>query len=216
MFSQVCVCSTLGGGGGSYPIPGLARGGTPSQVWPGGYPIPGLAGGGVPHPSLGRGYPGYPPTRSGWGPPGPGTGYPPDLGQSTPQTWDRIPPPPDLGWGTPPLPTRSGLDRAAQRVLATRRAMCLLRSRRRTFLLAFLMTTYVVRGKVMFSDVSVLLFTGGTGGTLTQPSSLPDPTRPSRGRGWVLKEGCLVRTSNEISTVLGDTEMEAESHLVGQ
>ena len=32
----------LSGGGGRYPVPGLGRGGTPSQVWVGGYPVPGL------------------------------------------------------------------------------------------------------------------------------------------------------------------------------
>ena len=77
------------GGGGGYPIPGLAGGiPHPRSDW-GGYPIPGLAGG-VPHPS------GTPLTRSGWvpPPPRPGTGYPPpDLGLGTPL---------DLGWGTPP------------------------------------------------------------------------------------------------------------------
>ena len=77
MFSQVCVCSTFGGGvgypisgldGGGYPISGLDGGGvphprsgwwggTPSQVWmvEGGHPIPGLDGGGYPVPP-----------RSGW------------------------------------------------------------------------------------------------------------------------------------------------------
>ena len=51
----------------------------------------------------------------GWDTPQPGTGYPLPLGPGTgtppaplPQTWDRVPPgpgmgyPPDLGWGTPP------------------------------------------------------------------------------------------------------------------
>ena len=126
MFSQVCVCSTFGGG---YPIPGLAGGG-------GGTSIPGLAGEvshlrlgrGVPHPSWGGCTQGIPPTRSGWGTPQTWDrvpppdqvwmGYPPDqvwMGYS-PRTWDRVPPqdlgqgnpprtwdgvPPDLGWGTP-------------------------------------------------------------------------------------------------------------------
>ena len=91
-----------------YPIPG--PGGTPSQgpgvphprsggvpcPRSGGYPIPGL---GVPCPDLVMGgYPiltwsvgtlGTPPSR-------PGMGYPPI------QTWDGVPPHPDLGWGTPP------------------------------------------------------------------------------------------------------------------
>ena len=61
--------------------PCQVQGGTPSQVW--GYPISGL---GVPH-LRSRGYPGYPPSsRHGWG---------------TPQTWDGVPPQPDLGWFTP-------------------------------------------------------------------------------------------------------------------
>ena len=94
-------------GQGGYPIPGLARGGTPSQVWLGGYPISGW------------GYPKYPPNqvwmegtpypdlRWGTPPPRPGMGYSPypdlrwgippylDLGQGTP---------PHLRWGTPPPP----------------------------------------------------------------------------------------------------------------
>ena len=89
-------------------------------------------------------------------PPGPGTGYPPDLGLGTPtppsrtwdwappQTWDQVSPldlgpgtPLDLGPGTPQTwdrvpPPWPG----TQRVLAMRRAVCLLRSRRRTFLLS--------------------------------------------------------------------------------
>ena len=69
-------------------------------------------------------------------------GYPPDLGWGTPQDLGLGTPPrpgtgypPGPGTGYPPPQTRSGLDRAAQQVLATRRAVCLLRSRRRTFLL---------------------------------------------------------------------------------
>ena len=152
ILGNVCLFTITGGG---YPISGLVAGG-------GGYPIPGLAtgGGGVPHPRSGQGggvpHPrsgqgegvswvpplgpemGYPPARPGLGypldldgvpppnlgwhtPPGPGTGYPPhpppDLAPGTPppRTWD---------WVTPPL-----------RALDTRRAVCLLRSRRKTFLL---------------------------------------------------------------------------------
>ena len=49
-FQFVCQFTSRGGvpqsGLGGYPIPDLAGGGTPSQVWLGGYPIPGLAGGG--------------------------------------------------------------------------------------------------------------------------------------------------------------------------
>ena len=64
-------------------VPGLGRGGTPSQVWPeGGYPIPGLARG-YPIPGLAGGVP-HP--RSGWG------GTPSQVGGGT--------------WGTPL--TRSG------------------------------------------------------------------------------------------------------------
>ena len=48
------------------------------------------------------------------------------------QDWRGSPRPSAVDGGThPPLPPR---DRAAERVLATRRAVCLLRSRRRTFL----------------------------------------------------------------------------------
>ena len=93
---------------------GLGEGGTPSQVWLGGYPIPGLAreiphprsrrGEGVPHPRSGwGGTQGTPPTRSGWVTPPPGMGSHLDLGQGTPQTWDRVAPL-DLGQGTPPRP----------------------------------------------------------------------------------------------------------------
>ena len=115
-----------------YPISGLSRGGTPSQVWVGrgylGYPLArsGWWGGtqGIPRPELG-----YPPDLKWWDgepprtwdgvPPGPEMGYPPapemgyllDLRWGTPQTWDGVPPP-DLRWGTPltwdrvTLPTR--------------------------------------------------------------------------------------------------------------
>ena len=62
-----CVSVQLSGGG--YPISGLGRGDTPSQVWVGGYPISGLGrgddGGGYPISGLDGG--GVPPTRSGWG-----------------------------------------------------------------------------------------------------------------------------------------------------
>ena len=73
------------GGGGGYPIPGLVRGGTPSQVWPGGVS-------------------GVPPHDQVW------MGYPPDLGWGTPRTWNGVPPrpemgyPPEPGMGYPPRP----------------------------------------------------------------------------------------------------------------
>ena len=77
-------------------------------------------------------------------PSGPGMGYPPIWTWDDPPpiwTWDGVPPPSgpemgftphldlDLGWGYPPSPVRT-----TEGVLATRRAVCLLRSRRRTFL----------------------------------------------------------------------------------
>ena len=103
--SQVCgwgypIPGLAGGGNPSqvwmvgryYPIPGWAGGtcprlgrGTPSQVWVGGYPIPGLDGGG---------YPGYPPPGQVWmvvGYPWPGL----DGGVGT--------------WGTPPPIRQSSL-----------------------------------------------------------------------------------------------------------
>ena len=109
------VCSPLVGGGV-----------TPSQVWVGGAHYAALSNGGVPHPVM-VGVPLYHP---GWGvPPPPSTwpgGYP---GYPLSRPGMRYPPNPDLGQGTSPPPqTWDG-------VLATRRAVCLLRSRRRTFLL---------------------------------------------------------------------------------
>ena len=95
MFSQVCVCSTFGGG---YPVPGLGRGvphprsgqgGTPSQVW--------LVG--VPHPRCGPHLVPPPRPRSGWWG---GT-------QGTPHTWDGVPPYIDLEWGTLPSLPRPGM-----------------------------------------------------------------------------------------------------------
>ena len=134
---------------GGYPEYSLTRSGwgTPLGTWDRVPPRPGT---GYP---LGPGT-GYPRDLGLGTPcPGPGTRYPPpqtwdwdwvpppDLGLGTPWTWDWVPPrsgtgyPPRPGTGYPPR-IRSGLDRAAQRVLATRRAVCLLRSRRRTFLLS--------------------------------------------------------------------------------
>ena len=89
------------------------------------------------------GYPRVPPSKTGWGTPISRMGYPPPI-----QTWnwgypgvpscprlDGVPPCPRLdrvtpspsktGWGNPPPPS-------AKRALVTRRAVCLLRSRRRT------------------------------------------------------------------------------------
>ena len=71
-------------------------------------PFPGLDEGGVPHPADG----GYPLPMFGWG-------YPIQL--------TGVPHPADGEYPPPPGP--------AQRVLATRQAVCLLRSRSRTFLL---------------------------------------------------------------------------------
>ena len=106
-FQFVCQ-STLAGGG--YPISGLGRGGTPSQVWGMGYPPPPGTGYPLP-PDLGQGTPpgpgtGYPlPPDLGWVPPGPGTGYPPGPGMGySPWTWDRVPPPgPGMGYPPPDL-----------------------------------------------------------------------------------------------------------------
>ena len=68
-------------------------GGVPHPVMVGGYPIQTWPRWGTPrvpphHPDLAGG---TPPSR-------PGMGYP------TGQTWDGVPPYPDLGWGTPPNP----------------------------------------------------------------------------------------------------------------
>ena len=87
----------------------------------GGYPIPGPGGGGgLPHPADR----GYPIQVTGQGrvlhPMSPGPGL------------DGIPPPPSPGLNGVP-PPQSG-DRAEKQALATRRAVCRLRSRRRTFL----------------------------------------------------------------------------------
>ena len=68
---------------------------------------------------------------------------------------------PISGAGTPPSPE----GRAAQRVLATWKAVCLLHSHRRTFLLP---PTYVVQGKVIFILGNVYLFTIGGGVSRSQ------------------------------------------------
>ena len=80
-----------------------------SHLWGRGYPVPGLDMGEVPHP------------RSGWG-----------------YLHPEIPPCPRLdGVPLPPSKTEWGTHPSAKGALATRRAVCLLRSRRRTFLLKF-------------------------------------------------------------------------------
>ena len=121
------VCSPLQGGVPHLRISGLvARGGTPSQVWPGGEGAPSPRSGGVPHPRSG---PGGTPSQV-WGvphlrgtpsdqvwmgyPPRPGMGYPLDLGWGTlwtwdrvpPQTWDQVPPGPGTGYPLPSPGTR--------------------------------------------------------------------------------------------------------------
>ena len=109
------------GGGGGYPSPRFFP-----RSFLGRYPSPGL---GVPHPWWGIPIPG----QKGMGCSQPGQdGVPPsqDWGNPLPQPGqDGVPPGQD--WGTPLPPP---LNRTAERVLATRRAVCLLRSRRRTLL----------------------------------------------------------------------------------
>ena len=138
--------------------------GTPSQVWVGGYPILGL-GRRVPHPRSQWGYPipgpdgGYPipgevpHPRSGWGYPILLTGVPHPRSEQ-----EGVPPPFKTGWVTPPPPIQDWMGyppiqdwmgypsiqdwmgyhqpQSAKQALATRRMVCLLRSRRRTFLFA--------------------------------------------------------------------------------
>ena len=116
IFSRVCFCSGGGGGGTLVPgsLPGPFRGDTrvlgsfPGfwfQVLSGGYP------------------------SSSWGYPSPGWGL-----------FQKRDTPIQVRMGYPPPPTRTEvplpppLDRTAEQALATRRAVCLLRSRRRTFL----------------------------------------------------------------------------------
>ena len=147
---NVFTLSTISGGEGGYPVPGLWVGGVPhprsegypsqvQMVW--GYPSPGLGvysgqvwmmGGtlsmvwGVPWPGLdgGRATPGKPPQASSWW-----WGYPPGqvwMVEGVPQV---NPPRPGMD-GVPPHP----LHRAAEWALATWWAVCLLHSCRRTFL----------------------------------------------------------------------------------
>ena len=140
------------GVGGSGTPPG-GEGGYPGQVPPGGYPgqvpPPGGYPGQVPPPG-GGGYPGQVPPGGSGTPPGrypgqvpprgvPGSGTPPGgyPGQVPPLGGTRVryPPPPGGGTRTPPGGGYPG--RTTEGVLTTRRAVCLLRSRRRTFLLIF-------------------------------------------------------------------------------
>ena len=89
--------------------------------------------GGTPWPSQGWGTPSQ--VRTGGGVPH--DGVPPSQGWGTPRqvrTWEGVPHdgvPPSQGWGTPFTPW----DRTTDGVLATPLSVCLVRSRRRTFLL---------------------------------------------------------------------------------
>ena len=121
-------------GQGGYHIPGLDRGGTPSQVWMGGTPSQ-VWTGGVPHPRSGhgghpipgldRGYP-IPDLDRGYPIPGLDRGYPiPGLDRGVPpsQVWmgvfpipgldvgglPRVPPWPGLDWIPPPPPGLDGV-----------------------------------------------------------------------------------------------------------
>ena len=106
VFTGVCLFNFRGGG---EPHPRSGQGGTTFRVWTGG--------GDIPHPRSRRG--GYPQSQLDGVPPGQDwVGYPPSrpgMGYPPPSWLDEVPPPP------PHLPTRL--------------AVCLLRSRRRTFLL---------------------------------------------------------------------------------
>ena len=96
------------GRGGGYPIL-LTRGVSHLRSGQGGYPIPGLDGGGIPFC-----WQGGTTSKIRMGVPW----VPPSAEWGTPiQDWMGYPPPPQ----------------SAKRALATRRAVCLLRSRRRTF-----------------------------------------------------------------------------------
>ena len=138
---------------GGVPQPGLDGGGVPHHR-SGGYPDQVWMVGGLPHPRLGGtparsgwwGVPGVPPwARSGWWGVLP---LPPWLDGVPPPPWlNGVPLPPTTmtEWGTPhhdkmgyPSPWLDGVPpphQHSKRVLATWRAVCLLRSRRRTFLL---------------------------------------------------------------------------------
>ena len=135
MFSQARVCSLLDGEGTSIQ---LTRGGVTPILPNGRYLI--LSNGGNPDPRSGDtlGYPqlgldGLPPSANWMGVPRTGWGYPPSgldgsvpigtgWGYTLPIHWDWM--------GVSPLPSGH---RAAQQALAMQRAVCLLRSCRRTF-----------------------------------------------------------------------------------
>ena len=133
----------------------MVGGGTPSQVWMGGTPASSGLGGEVPQPVLDGGYPilglgcGGTPARSGWGVTQGtssqvwmvggtwGTPRPGLDGEGVPQVWmvgGVSPPPSRPGRGNPPPPGQVWMLRGTPPPLGTRRAVCLLRSRRRTFL----------------------------------------------------------------------------------
>ena len=148
--------SSLGG------VPNLARG-YPSQVQVGerGYPSQVQLGGGYPG-QVQSGVPkmGYPLARSRWG----------DLRWSTPSRngvlpqpgqdggyprWG-IPPPAEMGYPpTPPPPPR---DRTADGVLDTPWLVCLLRSRRRTFLLKSIVSRFLTSLLKHYVPEDVFLF----------------------------------------------------------
>ena len=164
VLTRVCpsVCPR-GGGGTHYPYPimlcnitqnamGQTRGG---GTWPGparGVPISHNAlqhdpefygadtlwgGGGAQPGPAGVGWGGYP-ARSGWGGTLPG-GYPRQCTPPARVPPGRVPPPGQvrMGGGCYPVRTTEG-------VLTTRRAVCLLRSRRRTFLYSIEVTIFTV------------------------------------------------------------------------
>ena len=84
----------------------------------------------VPGPFLGVHQDGVPPSQ-GWVPPQPGMGHPRSQGWGTPNPHPGVPQP---VMGIPP-------GRTAERVLAMRRALCLLSSRRRAFLFTIFLCT---------------------------------------------------------------------------
>ena len=126
---------------GGYPIPDLDREiSCPRSRWGVPHPrlgweVPHLADGGA-YPHLRSGLGGVCHPRSGWlGVPHPADGGTPSkirMGVTPPRQQDWVAPPPHQGLNGDPLPP-SG-DRSPKRALATRRAVCLLRSRRSTFL----------------------------------------------------------------------------------